>query len=370
MLEKPDLRDEAIVACLREAYGLPVVEVTFLPLGADQHTAVYRAAAAGASAGVYFCKLRGGVFDETSVLLPRFLHEQGIEAIIAPMVTANGGLWAVLGAFKVILYPFVEGRDAYEVVLSAKQWHAFGRALKRVHDIELPPGLRARIRRETWTPRWRETVKAFLHRVAESNPGAHDPGVQGAHSMPVDPVAAQVVALLRDRHDAIFDLVLRAERLAQALAAEPPPFVLCHSDVHAANLLIDGDGRLYIVDWDDPILAPKERDLMFIGGAQGFAGHSQEDQEALFYRGYGGGDGRVEVDPVALAYYRYERIVVDIAVYCEQLLLSDEGGPDREQSLRYLRSNFLPGGTIEVAYRSVRSAEGRAIPHAAKGKGP
>ncbi|MFN2272451.1 MAG: spectinomycin phosphotransferase, partial [Anaerolineae bacterium] len=54
----------------------------------------------------------------------------------------------------------------------------------------------------------------------------------------------------------------------------------------------------------------------------------------------------------ALAYYRYERIVVDIAVYCEQLFLTDEGGEDREQSLRYLESNFLPNGTIEIAYKS------------------
>jgi spectinomycin phosphotransferase len=52
---------------------------------------------------------------------------------------------------------------------------------------------------------------------------------------------------------------------------------------------------------------------------------------------------------VALAYYRYERIVQDIAVYCEQLFLSDEGGEDREQSWQYLRSNFLPQGTIEIA---------------------
>ena len=31
-------------------------------------------------------------------------------------------------------------------------------------------------------------------------------------------------------------------------------------------MLIDGKGDLYIVDWDAPIMAPKERDLMFIGG--------------------------------------------------------------------------------------------------------
>jgi hypothetical protein len=30
----------------------------------------------------------------------------------------------------------------------------------------------------------------------------------------------------------------------------------------------------------------------------------------------------------------------------------DEGGKDREQSFQYLTSNFLPNGTIEIAYKS------------------
>ncbi len=47
-----------------------------------------------------------------------------------------------------------------------------------------------------------------------------------------------------------------------------------------------------------------------------------------------------------------ERIVQDIAVYCEQIFLTNQGGEDREQSLQYLTSNFLPNNTIEIAYKS------------------
>jgi spectinomycin phosphotransferase len=55
---------------------------------------------------------------------------------------------------------------------------------------------------------------------------------------------------------------------------------------------------------------------------------------------------------VAVAYYRYERIVQDIAIFCAQIFLSDEGGEDREQSLRYLISNFLPNGVLEISYQA------------------
>jgi spectinomycin phosphotransferase len=106
----------------------------------------------------------------------------------------------------------------------------------------------------------------------------------------------------------------------------------------AGNFLVDADDALYIIDWDNPILAPKERDLMFIGGAQGFRGYSAQEEEILFYRGY----GQTQIDPIALAYYRFERIVEDIAIYCEQLLSTQRGGEDREQSLHYLKPNFFP----------------------------
>ena len=332
MLEKPDLQDELIISRLRDEYGLHAVQVAFLPLGADRNTAVYRIVAEDETP--YFLKLRRGVFDETSVTLPKFLSGQGIVQIIAPLATKTGQLWASLDAFKLILYPFVEGHDGFEVDLSDRHWVDFGVALKGIHTAVVPPALIRRIQQETYSPQGREIVKTFLERVEDD--------------AFADPVAAKLAAFLQARRAEIHDLVGRAERLALALQARSPEFVLCHSDVHAGNILIDANDALYIVDWDNPILAPKERDLMFIGGGQGFAGHTAAEEETLFYQGY----GQTQIDPIALAYYRYERIIQDIAVFCEQIFLTNEGGEDREQSLRYLTSNFLPNSTIEIAYKS------------------
>jgi len=113
MLEKPDLQDKKISACLQDEYGLHVAQVAFLPLGVDQNAAVYRVVAEDETP--YFFKLRRGVFDETSVALLKFFSNQGIAQIIAPLATQTGQLWTNLDAFKVILYPFIEGHDGYEV---------------------------------------------------------------------------------------------------------------------------------------------------------------------------------------------------------------------------------------------------------------
>lgn len=332
MLERPELHDATLVACLEAAYGLHIARIEFLPLGADLNTAVYRAEAADAT--TYFVKLRRGAFDETSVTLPRFLSDLGIREIIPPLPTAAGRLWAALDPFTVIVYPFVEGRSGYRVVLSEPQWRAFGAALQRVHTADVPAAIRQRIAHETYPAAGRNTVTHFLRQLPD---------------VPIaDPPAQALAAFLEQRRASILDLVARAGRYAEVLAVRTVEPVVCHSDIHAGNLLIDAAGRLFMVDWDAPLLAPKERDLMYIGGAQGFAGHTAESEERLFYRGY----GPAQIDRVALAYYRYERIVQDIAVFCEQIFLTAEGGEDRAQALEYVASNWLPDSTIAAAYRA------------------
>jgi spectinomycin phosphotransferase len=159
-----------------------------------------------------------------------------------------------------------------------------------------------------------------------------------------------MAAFLKSKRSEILELVGRAERLALTLQSQSQEFLLCHSDIHAGNILIGTGGSFYIVDWDDPILAPKERDLMFVGGGIGGVWNNARE-ETLFYEGY----GQTEIDPIALAYYRHERIVQDIAVYCEQIFLTNKGGTDREQFLRNVKSDFLPNRTIEIAYKSLRN---------------
>ncbi len=332
MLKKPDLQDESLIACLRNEYGLRGAQVTFLPLGADLNTAVYRATTEDGM--VYFVKLRWGLFDETSVSLPKFLADLGIKQIIAPLVTKTGQLWANLEAFKVILYPFVAGNDGYQVRLANHHWGEFGAALKNIHTTEIPPSLTGRIRPENYSPQWRKIVKKFLKRIEDE---IYD-----------DAVAQRCATVLRTKRDEILDLVGRADQLALSLQVRSPEFIVCHSDIHAGNILIGEDDAIYIVDWDDPILAPKERDLMYIGGGLMGAWFTPQEEESLFYRSY----GQTPIDPTAMAYYRYERIIQDFAVFCEQLLLTTDDAEDREQSLQYLKSNFLPNSTIEIAYKS------------------
>lgn len=332
MLTPPALSDALLLAALRAAYRLPISSVAFLPLGADPNTAAYRAQADDGKS--YFVKLRRGAFDEKSVALPRFLAGQGIAQIIAPLPVRTGRLWSTVADYTHVLYPFVEGDNAYGVPMSEQNWRDLGTALKQLHAVQVPPALASLIRAETCTPRWRESVREHIARADVIAPR--------------DPIAAELIGVLAERRDEILHLVTRAESLAQDLQALRRPFVLCHADMHAGNALIEPDGALHIVDWDDAIFAPKERDLMFPGSGLWDGRRAPEEEEPLFFQGY----GPVPIDAAALAYYRYERIVQDIAVQCDVILRSDHADADRAQELRFLRSNFLSCSTIEQARRA------------------
>jgi spectinomycin phosphotransferase len=120
-------------------------------------------------------------------------------------------------------------------------------------------------------------------------------------------------------------------------------------------VLIDGKGAIYIVDWDEPIMAPKERDLMFIGGGVANTWNNPREED-FFYKGY----GKTHINRAILAYYRHERIVEDIAEYGQALLLTSVEGENRLEMYKQFVGMFEPNGVVDIAFKT---DEGLNISH-------
>lgn len=329
MLEKHVLSDPVIINCLDTHYGIKVATLTFLPLGADVFSAVYKAQTLDQTS--YFIKLKHGHHHDISVEIVELLKNVGIQQIISPIKTIHGRPSQYIDDFTLIVYPFINGQDGFNRSLTEDQWMTFGKTLRQLHELEVPLSFQSRIRRETYSAKWRKDVRSIYAHV-EAKPT-------------VDEIALKLQKFMKKNMPSIRRLVNRAEELGGKLQNHSPHFVLCHSDIHAGNVLMNGDAVIYLVDWDEPIMAPKERDLMFIGGGVGNV-WNQPLEEKLFYKGY----GKVEINPTVLAYYRHERIVEDIAIYSQELLLTTAGSINREEMYRHFIAMFEPQGVVEIAF--------------------
>src|SRR4030095_1546082 len=129
------------------------------------------------------------------------------------------------------------------------------------------PSLISIIRKENYSPEWRERCRNIIERL-------------GSETFD-NAVSVDMAMFLRSKRAMILGAIERAEQLAHVMVSRSMEFVLCHTDIHPGNLLIDTRGTLFIVDWDYPMLAPKERDLMFIGGGQGFMPYSAKREKKL-----------------------------------------------------------------------------------------
>ena len=317
---------------MRAHYGLAVTDLAFLPLGHDSSAWVYRVVTPGDRA--YFLKVRARVSNEAGLLVPRHLHDRGIARVVAPLPATTGALWAEADGHALILYPFVAGVTGMEHGMTDRQWIDYGALLRQVHATAITPELARVLPRETFTPAGGDTVRQLDARVAALSVA--------------NPEERALAALWQARRAEIQTLLARADDLGRRLARTAPDLVLCHADIHTANVLLDAGGQVWIVDWDETVLAPRERDLMFVVGgiSRRLVGPRQE---ALFFQGY----GATAVDPLALAYYRYAWAVSDIGAYGAEVFFRPDFGPvTRRAAVEAFGSLFADGAIVALAFAS------------------
>jgi spectinomycin phosphotransferase len=328
VIEKPNMSDERIITALQENFSIPVVDIEFLPLGLDSSAWSYRI---DAENGIYFLKLRKEIPNPAGILIPRFLKEQGIQQVMAPLSTKNGEAWAGADDFFFILYPFITGERVMDVGMSDAHWVEFGSVMRQLHSTKPHPELLRQIKRETFIPKQLELAKE-LHawvKTREYN----------------DPFQKELADFWLENYETIATILERTESLAKRMQATNLEFVLCHADIHTVNVLLTADDKIYIVDWDETLLAPKERDLLFVIGSI-FNDTSDGRWEQLFFEGY----GETKVDPLALAYYRYDWCVEDIGEFAKDVFGRENiGAETKANSIRWFKSLFAQGNSVETA---------------------
>jgi spectinomycin phosphotransferase len=233
------------------------------------------------------------------------------------------------------LYPFIEG-DTSWTGMTDEQWKKVGASFQRIHYVKLPSAGFESLQKETFDPadyaRWIHTFET-QHAQAQDEASASQRALRSSW-MTHQPTIHTALAIL--------------EALGNLLQKRNLPYVICHADLHPANLLRDRRGQVFVIDWDEVMLAPKERDFIFIKS-------SPSDSETLpgtpaFFQGY----GQTEIDWIALTYYRYERVIQDVIAYAQEAFFRDDLAEEsRVESAQYFDGILAGNGEIDAASKAL-----------------
>lgn len=291
MREPPNIPEESLRACLQGQYNLTPTTLEFLPLGLDYNAGVYRVVSNQTS---YLLKVKSGPLYEPAYLVPRYLNDQGITSVVAPLPTSSNALWTHLEDWTLIVYPFIDG-DTNWTGMTDAHWQNIGTTFKRIHQLTPPPSGFPSIRKETFDP---TEYAQLVYTIETQHILSHHDGGPSERALRSSWLAHQ---------STIHNAATLLQKLAEQLQSRTFPYVICHADLHANNLIRDRAGHVFVIDWDDVMLAPKERDFIFI----------RQPQAKAFFQGY----GAAEIDWMLLSYYLWERVMQDV-IYIAQNVYS------------------------------------------------
>jgi Ser/Thr protein kinase RdoA (MazF antagonist) len=236
MLVEPYLDTAALVAALRRDHGLAASAVRFIPVG--ETAWCYQVT--DKQGGRWFLKL--GRPDATeparadfALQLGRALADLGLP-VPKPRAAQDGALWSWLRGLRLALFEFVDGGPLSDQDLSAAGLTDLVASLTAAIHVAtraLPAPVPFTETFEVWADGLRRCL-------AELEPSARlDDGL-----------VAEARELVWPQRAALLGMQERVQALGDAARTQPSELVLCHGDLYGDNLLVDGTGRVWLVDWD------------------------------------------------------------------------------------------------------------------------
>ncbi|MEU8115620.1 phosphotransferase [Micromonospora sp. NPDC048947] len=328
-----------VVERVETGFGLRLSTVERVSHGADQHARLWLARAA--DGGRYAVKLSGGG-TPAGLVVTAYLAGQGVPGIAAPLRSVDGRLSIDHDGRRLSVVPWVSDQRALDGPMTGAHWRAYGEVLAAVHKVPvtdelsrlLPAGGAAYQSIVTAT-------RATAARLRDPDPGDL-----------ADPLVAELAGVWSAVADRLRFLTREVERRAAEQHDRPGSHVVCHGDPHLGNLLLGADGQVWLIDWDDAVLAPPECDLMFVrGGVLAFAPITPDQQRAVL-----DGYGTAEVDGARLAWFLAVRALDDLSDWTRQALDLDAEAADRDRAARIVRGLVSQVGLVTLAHAALREA--------------
>jgi Ser/Thr protein kinase RdoA (MazF antagonist) len=251
------LDKQNMVQAIKDGYGIEITNLEFLLRGFGGDC--FRANSTGGTC--YFLKLHDPVANQMTAASSRafylpLMHQLHTKEILTqiphPMPTKDGGLSLRIGSNELVITNFIEGGlvgfDGLPEPILARLAEMVGVLHRSTAELEFEfPFINGfEIVFE------KDLLRSFdtLSRLPEDI----TPGQKSLRDI-ILPRKEQIIA----------DLGILKE--LQSFARNTcKTKVICHTDLHGGNLMTDEDGTLYILDWENAMIAPPEHDIFFLLG--------------------------------------------------------------------------------------------------------
>jgi thiamine kinase-like enzyme len=161
---------------------------------------------------------------------------------IVPPVLLNGKTELPFKNGYIYAYPFVEGEvytiknDEFDKKLTDELTEIMGEIHKtEVNNIDVP--------KEDFNYNFKKQYEQILHDIDN---GRVIPEVSKSDSEKIEKM--------------IYDF----DRMSQYYQKNCPKMILTHGDITARNILVNKEGNIKLLDWDEAKISPKEKDINFL----------------------------------------------------------------------------------------------------------
>jgi len=250
----------------------------------------------------YFCKVIDkplfieGVVNSLPALAN--IHNIGYDRINFPISTRNGDLFVKANETLIVLFNFIDAPQNYDYDNAV-----LGKTIAEIH--KLSPQITTPIKHEQFEFKHANMFTKKLDQLS-SEVGR-------------DEIVTDLHKLMKANYSKIVSAYKKFQLVAKGCLNAELESVITHGDA-PGNVLVKSPDDIFIVDWDDILFAPAERDLWFMADEQDFmSGYLNE------IPGY-------MPNQIVLDYYLLNRYFNDLVEYWAEIL----GDFDEE----HRKSNF------------------------------
>jgi spectinomycin phosphotransferase len=246
MMPDSNMNRSFLKKVIRDEFGIDIASFTPVP----KAEAVRAYSIESANGNRFFLKLYLNDTIPNSAF--RFAHDLsykvGISNVVHPIRAKSGQLRIPTGESYLALFNLVAGKTAEEIKFNDGQLEKLGELLAKIHQSKKIIG--EYVVKENFEISFEAKFFAVFGEIDKLSQDS--------------PEYRKKVRLFLDPHrEKFMEELATLRELQNKVRRMDLEFVNCHGEPSPGNVLSSDNNEVYLLDWDEPIFAPKEKDLLF-----------------------------------------------------------------------------------------------------------